>query len=350
MFRLDSLFGSLPTGNEYKPCFNFCQYFSQNYSQNVRINTIQTLSLLMFNLIFSEQFLEHKTGRYHPESPQRLATIQEKLLNSSLKDKLQWQEPTAVNESSAFSWVEKIHHGNYIERVKTIAKRGGGKLDEDTPVSARSYDVALLAVSAWLDGVNLVLRENQPCFILARPPGHHATSNTGMGFCLFSNAAIAANYALTQKGVKKVAILDWDVHHGNGTEEIIADNPNIIYCSLHQYPYYPGTGKETDKGYYNNVLNIPLLAGSTIKEYELYFQEKVIPFLSKFEPDLLIISAGYDANHDDFLAGVSLFPQDYYTLTKYCLKVTKKIVFGLEGGYHLQALSESIEQTILACL
>ncbi|MBL1210098.1 histone deacetylase [Geminocystis sp. GBBB08] len=304
----------------------------------------------MFKIIFSEQFLDHQTGRYHPESPQRLTAIRDKLSNIYWNNKLQWLEPTPVNEGNALEWVSTIHDINYIERVKTIAKRGGGKLDEDTAVSAKSYDVALLAVSAWLDGVNQVLSNNQPCFILARPPGHHATVEMGMGFCLFSNAAIASNYALTQKGVKKVAILDWDVHHGNGTEDIIADNPNIIYCSLHQYPCYPGTGKETDRGFYDNVLNIPVEAGSTIREYDLYFQKKVIPFISKFEPDLLIVSAGYDANHQDPLARVSLFPQDYYTLTKHCLNITKKIVFGLEGGYHLEALAESVEQTILACL
>jgi acetoin utilization deacetylase AcuC-like enzyme len=304
----------------------------------------------MLRIIFSEQFLDHKTGRYHPESPQRLTAIRTNLLASLGSDRLHWLEPTPVNESEAMEWVSKIHDVNYIQQIKTIAKRGGGKLDEDTPVSVKSYDVALLAVSAWLDGVNQVLSSNEPCFILARPPGHHATAKMGMGFCLFSNAAIAANYALSQNGVQKVAILDWDVHHGNGTEDIIAHNPHIIYCSLHQYPCYPGTGKESDRGFYDNVLNIPVKAGSTIKEYELYFQEKVIPFISKFAPDLLIISAGYDANHLDPLAGVSLFPQDYYTLTKHCLNLTKKIVFGLEGGYHLEALAESVEQTILACL
>jgi acetoin utilization deacetylase AcuC-like enzyme len=304
----------------------------------------------MLRIIFSEQFLDHKTGRYHPESPQRLTAVRTNLLASLWSDKLQWLEPTPVNESKAMEWVSKIHDINYIERIKTIAKRGGGNLDEDTPISARSYDVALLAVSAWLDGVNQVLTHHQPSFVLARPPGHHATAKMGMGFCLFSNAAIAANYALSQEGVKKVAILDWDVHHGNGTEDIIANNPRIIYCSLHQYPCYPGTGKESDRGFYDNVLNIPVKAGSTIKEYELYFQEKVIPFISKFAPDLLIISAGYDANHEDPLAGVSLFPRDYYTLTKYCLKITKNIVFGLEGGYDLKALAESVEQTIFACL
>ncbi|MGI0479675.1 histone deacetylase family protein [Geminocystis sp. CENA526] len=300
-------------------------------------------------IVFSSRFLDHKTGRFHPESPQRLTAIQERLVKGFCKNKLQWLEPTAVEQSQALNWVNKIHDRKYIDIVKTIASRGGGKLDEDTPVSAQSYDVALLAVSAWLDGVDHVLKDNEPCFILARPPGHHATSKIGMGFCLFSNAGIAAHYALSQ-GVKKVAILDWDVHHGNGTEEIIAHNPNIIYCSLHQYPCYPGTGGEFDRGYHDNVLNIPVKAGSAIKEYQQFFEDKVIPFISEFKPDLLIVSAGYDANHDDPLASVSLFPQDYYTLTQYCLKITRKIVFGLEGGYDLEALAESVEQTFMACI
>ena len=300
-------------------------------------------------IIFSPRFLDHKTGRFHPESPQRLTAIQERLMNGAYKNQLQWLEPKSIEQTQAVEWVKRIHDHSYIERVKSIAVRGGGALDEDTAVSAQSYDVALLAVSAWLDGVDRVLEDNQPCFILARPPGHHATKETGMGFCLFSNAAIASHYALT-KGIKRVAILDWDVHHGNGTEEIIWDNPHIIYCSLHQYPCYPGTGKSSDRGNYNNILNIPVLARSTIKEYQIYFEEKVIPFIRKFEPELLIISAGYDANHDDPLASVSLYPQDYYILTRQCLSITRNIVFGLEGGYDLNALAESVENSIVACL
>lgn len=304
----------------------------------------------MIKVIFSPRFLEHKTGRLHPESPQRLTAIKEKLETGVCKDFLQWLQPKSVEETQALDWVAKIHDRHYLEKVKTIANGGGGMLDEDTAVSRQSYDVALLAVSAWLDGVDRVLEDNKPCFILARPPGHHATKSMGMGFCLFSNAAIAANYALRKKGVKKVAILDWDVHHGNGTEEIIADNPNIIYCSLHQHPCYPGTGSREERGHFNNVLNIPLLAGSTIEEYEKHFDKEVIPFISDFQPDLLIVSAGYDANNQDPLASVSLFPQDYYTITKHCLDISSKIIFGLEGGYHLDSLAESVEQTLLCCL
>jgi acetoin utilization deacetylase AcuC-like enzyme len=171
-----------------------------------------------------------------------------------------------------------------------------------------------------------------------------------MGFCLFSNAAIAAFYALKQPNVKRVAILDWDVHHGNGTQAIVETHPNIAYCSLHEFPQYPGTGAASEQGFYQNVLNVPLKSGSTIAIYKAAFEHQIMPFLTNFQPDLLIISAGYDANADDPLAGISLQPQDYGTLTTYCLQITHRILFGLEGGYDLNALAQSVLATISACI
>ena len=306
--------------------------------------------IAMLPVIFSEEFLEHDTGKYHPECADRLVAIVETLQKAPWQNQLQWLLPTPIDTRDVLTWVEKIHEQDHIERVKEIAAKGGGRLDLDTPVSSRSYEIALLAVSAWLDAVDRVLESNNPAFVLARPPGHHATRTTGMGFCIFSNAAIAAYYALAQPGIERVAILDWDVHHGNGTEAIVESNPQIIYCSLHQFPCYPGTGRESDRGLHNNVLNIPLPAGSTIKEYQPLFEQKIVPFLSNFQPDLLIISAGYDANRDDPLAGISLQPQDYGIFTNYCLKITRRIVFGLEGGYDLPALAESVKATIASCL
>ena len=301
----------------------------------------------MLTVIFSDKFLDHKTSRLHPESPQRLIAIKEKLeQNQELNKHIQWLEPTNIENNETLKWVHKIHTPELVKQIQTIARKGGGQLDPDTTVSPNSYDTALLAVSAWLDGVDQVCRNNQPCFILARPPGHHATSDRGMGFCLFSNAAIAAHYALSQEGINKVAILDWDVHHGNGTQDIVLGNPQIRYCSLHQSPCYPGTGKQSIE----NVLNIPLVSGSNIRTYQQHFDTKVMPFLMDFEPDLLIVSAGYDANYDDPLAGINLLPEDYGILTKYCRQITDRIVFGLEGGYHLDALSRSVEMTLLSCL
>ncbi|MEA5575514.1 histone deacetylase [Anabaena sp. UHCC 0451] len=303
----------------------------------------------MLPVIYSDEFLDHKTGRYHPEKPERLTAIVKALKNAHFAEKINWLPPTPV-KSELMSWIETAHTPTYIKKLKDIAASGGGYLDGDTPVSPRSYDVALLAVSAWLDGINEILTRENPAFVLARPPGHHAESNTGMGFCLFSNAAIAALYALKQPGINRVAILDWDVHHGNGTQAIVETHPQIAYCSLHQYPAYPGTGKTSEKGLHNNVLNLPLPPGSDISEYQPLWEQKIIPFLTNFQPDLLIVSAGYDALADDPLASVNLQPEDFGLFTQYCLGITRKILFGLEGGYDLATLSKSVVATIEACL
>lgn len=317
---------------------------------NKKLESNHNIRENMLQVIYSEEFLQHKTGSGHPERPERLSYTVQELKNSPWHSQLQWQSPTPVSESKILPIVEKIHSAEHLEILKKIAARGGGAIDLDTPVSPASYDVALLAVSAWLDGVNYVLTEGKPAFVLARPPGHHATSRDAMGFCLLSNAAIAANYALTQANVNRVAILDWDVHHGNGTEAIVESNPQIAYCSLHQYPCYPGTGKAEDRGLHNNVLNIPMAPGSSMADYEPAFVDLVLPFLKGFQPDLLIISAGYDANELDPLASIALQPQDYGKFTEYCLTVTPKILLGLEGGYHLQALADSIKATIEALI
>ncbi len=301
-------------------------------------------------LIYSDEFLEHKTGQFHPEKPERLTAIQNAIAASDFADRVEWKLPTSIAERSVLPWVESIHTSNYIQKVAAIAEGGGGYLDTDTAISPRSYDVALLAVSAWLDGVDAVLEKGKPTFVLARPPGHHAESNLGMGFCLFSNAAIAAHYALKQPKVNRVAILDWDVHHGNGTQALVESHSEIAYCSLHEYPCYPGTGKITERGFHNNVLNLPIPPNSDVQLYQQAFEREVIPFLSKFAPDLLIVSAGYDANADDPLATINLQPRDYGLFTEYCLGITSKILFGLEGGYDLSALGKSVVATIEKCL
>ncbi|ABA24041.1 Histone deacetylase superfamily [Trichormus variabilis ATCC 29413] len=305
----------------------------------------------MFPVIYSDEFLDHKTGKYHPESPERLTAIVNALKQAAFAEKVTWIEPTpALENSSVMPLLVKVHSPGYVNKVRDIATTGGGYLDGDTPVSPRSYDVALLAVSAWLNGMDAVLESANPAFVLARPPGHHAEGDAGMGFCLFSNAAIAAYYALEQPGINRVAIIDWDVHHGNGTQAIVEVNPQIAYCSLHQYPCYPGTGRATEKGFHNNVLNLPVPPGSDLAVYQPLWEKKIIPFLSEFQPDLLIVSAGYDGNADDPLASVNLQPKDYGLFTNYCLGITRKILFGLEGGYDLPTLSQSVLATIASCL
>ena len=306
----------------------------------------------MSSIIYSDQFLDHQTGTYHPESPGRLTAITQALYAAPWAEQLDWRSPTPIDQQGdrLMSAIHAVHPSRYVEAVQKIAQAGGGHIDPDTPVSAASYDVAMLAVSAWLDGVDRVLEAGEPVFALTRPPGHHALPTKGMGFCIFSNAAIAADYALKQPGVERVAILDWDVHHGNGTQAIVEKNPQIIFCSLHEFPQYPGTGTTEERGKFDNVMNFPMQAGSTLADYQPLFEEKILPFLQQFQPDLLIVSAGYDANHADPLASISLRPEDYGVLTRCCLQVTRRVLFGLEGGYDFTALAQSVVATIAATL
>nr|WP_199289675.1 histone deacetylase [Leptolyngbya sp. FACHB-60] len=295
--------------------------------------------------------MTHDTGSFHPENAGRLTAIVAALEKASWADHLDWREPTPVAQrADVDTLIAQLHNPRYVTALREIAHSGGGHIDGDTVVSETSYAVAQLAVSAWLDGVDYVLETGQSAFVLARPPGHHAVRDRGMGFCLFSNAAIAAHYALNQSAINRVAILDWDVHHGNGTQALVEGNAAIAYCSLHQLPAYPGTGHSNETGFHQNVLNIPMLPGGASDVYYMQFEQKVIPFLKKFHPDLLIISAGYDATAADPLANINLQPQDYGIFTQQCLSVTDQILFGLEGGYDYHSLSQSVLATISARL
>lgn len=297
-------------------------------------------------IVYSPEFLDHDTGQYHPENPGRLKAVVSALKSASWANHLDWREPTPVTQRDVMPLILQLHNSRYVEALKHLAEKGGGHIDGDTPVSARSYEVALLAVSAWMDGVDYVLETGNSAFVLARPPGHHAEKDYGMGFCLLGNCAIAAHHALTQPGIQRVAILDWDVHHGNGTQHLVESNAQIAFCSLHQSPCYPGTGAASETGIHNNVLNVPMSPGSVGSDYLVKFESDVVPFLRSFQPDLLIVSAGYDANQADPLASISLQPKDFGMFTQYCLGITPKILFGLEGGYDYAALSQSVLSTI----
>ncbi|WP_448524931.1 histone deacetylase family protein [Parathermosynechococcus lividus] len=295
--------------------------------------------------IYSDRFLDHRCRQFHFERPERLTTICQHLRTAF--PNAVWREPTPVSEGLRF-WLEQVHSPFYLQQLADIAAAGGGWLDADTYLNEHSYDVALLAVQAWLDGVNDTCETQSPVFVLARPPGHHALRDRGMGFCLLANAAIAAHYGLSVAGIERVAILDWDVHHGNGTQALVQHHPQIAYCSLHESPAYPYTGAESDRGGHGNVLNLPMAAGTTGATYQLAFRERIIPFLQEFKPDLLILSAGYDAHRDDPLSGIDLDDTDYGWMIGQCLQITHRIVVGLEGGYNLDALGRSVVATVQA--
>ena len=257
------------------------------------------------------------------------------LKSCEFSHKLNWKDPRSATESE-LSW---IHTQKHISHVKSVCESGSSYLDPDTPVFPESYDIALKSAGAWLDGVDEILAENS-ALVLSRPPGHHAEADRAMGFCLFSNAALAAVYALKQNGIHKVAIFDWDVHHGNGTQNIVQSNPDIAYVSIHQFPFYPGTGSQLEKGDHDNVLNIPVLSRYGSNEYKQIFDEQVFPFINNFSPDILIISAGFDAHRNDPLAEINLEAEDFVYMTKRCLEIQPNLLLGLEGGYNLEALGE----------
>ena len=306
-------------------------------------------------VFYSPLFLRHDTGQGHPENAGRLNAVVDylkKCQNAAVKEnewarKLQWVDPS---NREVLTEIYKVHDPQHVAAIKALADSGGGYVDSDTVVSPQSYQVGQLAVAAWLDGVDAVWQRQRPAFVLARPPGHHAEHSRAMGFCLFSNAAIAAQYALDHYALDRIAILDWDVHHGNGTQSIVENHPQIAYCSLHQTPAYPGTGAATETGKFQNILNLPLPPGSELEDYQTLWQTKVNPFLAEFAADLLIVSAGYDANQADPLAGICLQPSDYGWLTQACLSLTSKVLFGLEGGYNYVTLARSVAETLrVAC-
>lgn len=306
-----------------------------------------------FPVFYSELFLGHYTGAKHPENAGRLQAVcdylksaqNEKAEGADWAQKITWLTPS---NRSVLPQVHRVHDEGYVSALKVFSGRGGGRIDGDTVMSKQSYDLALLAVAAWLDGVDWVWQHRTGAFALVRPPGHHAERDRGMGFCLLGNAAIAAHYALDTLSAHRVAILDWDVHHGNGTQALITNNPNIAYCSFHQSPAYPGTGKSEDVGAHNNVLNIPLPPGSVLTDYQQAWETLAYPFLSSFGADILLVSAGYDANQADPLAGICLQPSDYGWFTRAALSLTPAVLFGLEGGYDYDTLAQSVATTIQA--
>ena len=302
-------------------------------------------------LITSDTYQNHNTGDGHPEKIDRVTVVIDNFKKLDNKD-LVWKKPSKFDRSL----LEITHNSDYINFVeKSFPEKGLSFLDGDTIVSPGSKDATSDAVGSIITAIDGVQNKDfKNAFCAVRPPGHHAEKNKAMGFCIYNNVAVGANYLINKYKLNKIAIIDFDVHHGNGTQDIFYDNEKVLYISTHQYPYYPGSGTNDEKGKHNNILNIPLPAGTTSEEY-LNAYESVLNKIKEFKPEFILLSAGFDAHKDDPLAQLQLESKDFYNITKRTLELSKqycdgKVVSILEGGYDLLALQESTEMHVKALL
>ncbi len=308
-------------------------------------------------LIYHPIYLQHDTGSHHPERASRLHAIIRKLHQTGLYDKLNIVKPDSVSIET----LSLVHSKDYILSIKETCEEGGGNLDPDTAVSKDSFKAALCAAGAVIKGVDIICdsaADADNAFCLVRPPGHHARQAQAMGFCLFNNVAIGTRYIQKNHNLKRILIIDWDVHHGNGTEEIFYEDDSVFYISLHQYPHYPGTGhkesigKNKGKGF---NLNIPMAAGSGDSEYIEVFHDKIIPAIDDFKPEFILISAGFDGHNDDPLSSLTLTEKGFYGITGILKEKAQpysqnRILSVLEGGYNLLSLANSVSSHLEALI
>ena len=302
-------------------------------------------------LITSDTYQNHYTGDGHPEKIDRVTAVIDNFKKIDNKN-LIWKKPSIFDQSL----LTKTHSYEYINQVnQSFPENGLAFLDGDTVVSPGSKDASKDAVGSIItaiDGVNC--KEFKNAFCAVRPPGHHAEKEKAMGFCIYNNVAVGAIYLIEKYKYNKIAIIDFDVHHGNGTQDIFYNNEKVLYISTHQHPYYPGSGSEKEKGKFNNIFNIPLDAGTTAEEY-LNAYEHVLKRIKEFKPEFLLFSAGFDAHIDDPLAQLKLGSEDFYKITKRTLDVSKSFCNGnvvsiLEGGYDLRALQDSTQRHVDALI
>jgi len=305
-------------------------------------------------LIYDDAFLAHKTTPGHPERPERLTAIITQLKKSGLHDELLHLEP----KPAPLEYIYAVHDRDYVKRARISCEQGKDFLDcRDVPVCGKSYETAVLAAGAGLVAVDAVMKgKAESAFCAVRPPGHHAERDRAMGFCIFNNVAIAARYAQKKHGIKKVLIIDFDVHHGNATQSTFYEDDSVLHFGVHRHPFYPGTGAKelTGKGKGKGFnINVPLPAGQGIAGYRKAFKEQLRPAALKFKPELVLVSAGFDAHKADPLGGMALTSPDYGELTAMIKEIAReccagRIVSFLEGGYDLKGLSTAVEAHIRA--
>lgn len=300
---------------------------------------------------FDPIFEEHKTGHGHPERPERLPVAMEALNDSGLLEQVEVREPREATDDE----IGLVHMDGYVKQVRKMSESGGGHLDMDTALSADTYRAALKAAGALLDSVDGCMDGSfSSSFCMVRPPGHHALPMRGMGFCIFNNVAVAARYAISRKGLSRVMIVDWDAHHGNGTQDAFYDDPAVLYVSLHQYPHYPGSGwldevgSGEGKGY---TVNLPFPNGTGEEHYARAFEQVILPAGRRFQPDFVMVSAGYDSHEGDLLCSMRLNDLSYRRMSDYLVGLAAeccggRLLMTLEGGYNLNAQARSIVQTV----
>jgi acetoin utilization deacetylase AcuC-like enzyme len=299
-------------------------------------------------LVSSPKFLAHDTGATHPERPERLQAISARLEGSGLLEELERAEAPMAE----VSWIEAVHDAAHVASVQEAIEAGRASLDVDTPVCRASWEAALCAVGgALLAADRVVAGQWENAFVAARPPGHHAEHDRSMGFCLFNNIVITARYLQRHHDLERIAILDWDVHHGNGTQHLTEDDPSVLFVSLHQFPHYPGTGARGERGQgegEGSVVNCPMDAGSGDAEYLRAFESDVLPAIEAFDPEFVLVSAGFDAHLRDPLSATRVSAQGFQSMSEGICDLARercggRLVSMLEGGYDLEGLSESIE-------
>ncbi len=306
-------------------------------------------------IVYHKNFLLHQTGSWHPERPERLSAIMDHLTKTGLINKL-----TSIDAAPADrEWVATIHSQSYIDSVKLACEQGYSNLDPDTGIVSESFDVAMLAVGGALAAGDAVMNQQvENVFCALRPPGHHAERNRARGFCLFNNIAILAKYLQIKHHIGKILIIDWDVHHGNGTQYAFYDDPTVFYFSIHQYPYFPGSGSRNETGIDDGegfTMNFPLSVGHGDGDYIGIFRNYLVPAADKFKPDFILISAGFDAHEDDYISGMHVTDAGFKKLSDVSVQIAEKhckgkIISLLEGGYHLNKLAKCVELHIESLL